>query len=660
MQLVSKNHIIKTIAVLGTSMATVLPASADGISKPSRDSVEREIPAAQGSHTAPDGDTIVITSKCLRRNGKAVIPIMGEMHHARVPAAEWRDYLRKMKAGGVTIVADYVFWIHHEEKEGEFNFSDRRDVRRFLQTCKEEGLDVVLRIGPWCHGECRNGGFPAWAVEKFQKRLRTADPAFLKAVENYWSHLFKEVDGYLFKQGGPVIGLQIENECSGPWPYMMALKNLAVKCGFDVPFYTRTGWPAMRGKVDFGEILPLFGDYADGFWDRDLKNIAPGNHKRAFKFSDVRVSANIATEQLPQSLADDKATGQYPFFTCELGGGMASSYHRRVRIWPMDTYAMALVKLGCGSNLLGYYMYAGGTNPNRPAEGVFFNECQDSAYTNHNDLPSFSYEFFAPISEFGETTGVWGLLSILHKFCASFADDFVLAEPEIVSEREAIRGPFHFHNEWVRGGDTSKIPHIFPSNWKTRLGTIKSATVQPVEWDGDTLVMMIIPGIEPSVEFDGEPFAIRYIEFPSLAASFPYVPKTPLDISAQSALIRAPSAQEREIKTGPRGVALQPSEADWLGAAEFSISLPDNTPRDAILEVDYLGDCARVYVDGQCVADDFFKDTPLRCALWRIPNGSITMRIMPWTDSPLIYIEPPERPTESGARINSIRVVSRD
>lgn len=45
-----------------------------------------------------------------------------------------------------------------------------------------------------------------------------------------------------------MVGVQIENESRGPWDYLEALKNIAVKAGFDVPFYTRTGWPALREK----------------------------------------------------------------------------------------------------------------------------------------------------------------------------------------------------------------------------------------------------------------------------------------------------------------------------------------------------------------------------------------------------------------------------
>ncbi|MBR1870775.1 MAG: beta-galactosidase [Kiritimatiellae bacterium] len=561
-----------------------------------------------------------------------------------------------MRSGGLTMLATYVFWNHHEEQEGVFDFSGRRDLAKFLEICGRNNMPVVLRIGPWDHGECVDGGFPGWLIDRCgadTKRLRSLDPAYMAAVERFWRRLFKEVDGHLWKQGGAVVGVQIENECRGPWPYMQALKDLAVKIGFDVPFYTRTGWPQMNGRVKYGELLPLFGDYADGFWERNLKEPSPGNYLRAFDFSNVRTSANIATEQLPQSLADDAATAQYPYFTCELGGGMPSSYHRRVRVTPMDTYAMALVRLGSGSNLLGYYMYAGGTNPNRPQEGVFFNERQSSRYTNHNDLPPFSYEFYAPVSEFGEATAAWHLLKPLHEFCANFAADFATNEVHVIDSRNAVRGPFRFHSDYVRTKNTSCVPYIFPENWRTPYGTIKSATAQPVGWEGDTLVMMAIPGIEPKVEFAGNPFKIKFIPFPKTKDD-------PLPAAAVCTFAKIKSATApREIKTGSRNVAEQPSEQDWEAAAEWEISIPGGKEQspDAILEVDYLGDVARVYVDGVPVADDFYKALPLRCALWRIPKGKITVRILPWTDSPLIYVEMPYRPATTGAEIHSVRMV---
>ena len=68
-------------------------------------------------------------SECLTCNDRPILPIMGEFHFSRYPEGEWKTALKKMQQGGVDIVAAYVFWIHHEEAEGEWNFSGRRNLR---------------------------------------------------------------------------------------------------------------------------------------------------------------------------------------------------------------------------------------------------------------------------------------------------------------------------------------------------------------------------------------------------------------------------------------------------------------------------------------------------------------------------------------------------
>ena len=101
-----------------------------------------------GTTKNPSGHEINVNSRSLLFDGQPVFPVMGEFHYSRCPQAEWRDELLKMKAGGVDIVATYVFWIHHEESEGQWDWSGQRDLKKFLQTCNELGLKVVVRCGP--------------------------------------------------------------------------------------------------------------------------------------------------------------------------------------------------------------------------------------------------------------------------------------------------------------------------------------------------------------------------------------------------------------------------------------------------------------------------------------------------------------------------------
>ena len=101
--------------------------------------------------TNPEGEEINVTSRYFTRGGKPWIGIMGEFHFSRYDRNEWHKELCKMRAGGITIVSTYLFWIYHEEIEGEFDFTGDNDIRKFIEDSKRAGLDVVIRIGPWGH-----------------------------------------------------------------------------------------------------------------------------------------------------------------------------------------------------------------------------------------------------------------------------------------------------------------------------------------------------------------------------------------------------------------------------------------------------------------------------------------------------------------------------
>ncbi len=370
-----------------------------------------------GTAINPAGETLLSDSKSLLMDGQPFIPVMGEFHYSRYNENEWKRELLKMKAGGITVVASYVFWIHHEEEKGVFDWSGSRDLHRFVETCHEVDLPIVLRIGPFCHGEARHGGLPDWIIDSSCK-IRSLDPAFLEYVRIWYANIYNQVKGLFWKDGGPVIGVQFDNEYGGEWAYLKALKDMAVKIGFDAPLYTRTGWPQLSTPATFGEILPLYGDYSDGFWNRELTDM-PGEYADAYLFRASKISTVIASEQFTTSTDEELS---YPYFTCELGGGMMPSYHRRVNIAPLDIHAMSIVKIGSGSNLPGYYMYHGGTNP----KGIYhtLNEKQNSLYMNHNDLPVLTYDFQTPLGEFGQINEHYHWLRRTHNFLADFGSLF--------------------------------------------------------------------------------------------------------------------------------------------------------------------------------------------------------------------------------------------
>ena len=646
-------------------------------------------------------------------DGHRVCPVMGEIHYSRIPANEWQREVRRMKEGGVTIIATYIFWNHVEEQEGVFRWDGQRSLRRFLEICKQEEMPVVLRLGPFCHGEVRNGGIPDWVFTKGCK-LREQNPVFLDFVEKLYRQIFTQVQGLQWKDGGPVIAAQFDNEYRGRGEYLMALKKIATDIGFDLPFYTRTGWPELRTPVPYGEMLPLYGDYADGFWDKEITETC-GNYYKAFNFKAFRSSTAIGTDMIDYSNSPLSLEGQasYPYFTCELGGGMATAYHRRPYVYPEDAYSMALVKLGSGSNLLGYYMYHGGTNP----EGVLntLNECQTSPGTANNDLPVCTYDFQAPLGEFGQTYPQYYTLRPLHLFMQDYGEQLATMEAAFPTPQDLKKGDDSQLRWAVRsapslseraGGEASgfifinnyerlqhltakknvqleacgvKLPKqtipagtmaIFPIN----VDGIRYATAQLVAKREGKIYMMQIAGVATTIALQSgktlkniKPLGmskpvcenIYLLTREQAERLFLETPDNPDNPEKPEITKVKEAGQLRTIVKGRAKVAEAPGEEDWQQAAVYTIQLP--AERNELLSVLYRGDCARLYANGRLVADNFYYGRPFLYGLWRLPDDcqKLELRILPLQPDAPIYL-PREADKTAGEAVKKIEIINRD
>jgi hypothetical protein len=491
---------------------------------------------------SPDGRVLSADSRTLTLDGRPWFPVMGEFHFSRYPAEEWGPELLKMKAGGVGIVSTYVFWIHHEETEGRFDWAGQRDLRRFVQLCARDGLLVWVRIGPWAHGEVRNGGFPDWLVEKVA-HPRSNDPRYLAYVDRYFGEIGRQLSGLFWKDGGPIVGVQIENEYhprTGGIEHMNTLLGLARKNGIDAPFVSATGWD--RAAVPPTGFLPVFGGYTDQFWSSSLRELPPSPN---FFFTGVRAEDNVMGDLQPKSPAANAKYSGYPFLTAEMGAGMAVAYHRRPVMHADDSTAAALVKLGSGIALLGTYMYHGGTNP----DGRTPLEETQAGWNGTNDLEAKSYDFQAPLGEFGQARETYRTLKILHLFIADFGSElapmpayFPASEPSglddastpRVAARTDGRSGFVFVNNAERGtpldshrnfqvevglpsgpvevpARSTFLPSgayvIWPFNLDVGGVELRSANAEPLcrLADPDTLVFFAWEGIDPQFAFDAGP-----------------------------------------------------------------------------------------------------------------------------------------------------------
>ncbi|MEO6279005.1 beta-galactosidase [Roseateles sp.] len=370
-----------------------------------------------GTATSPKGETLAANNQYLLQDGKPWLPVMGEYHYSRAPAAQWDTELRLMKAAGIDIVASYVFWNHHQEQPGAFNWKGNRDLRRFVQLAQAAGLKVVVRLGPWAHGESRYGGIPDWVVDKMPTRRNDAE--YLGHVEKLYAEIGAQIKGLLWKDGGPVVGVQIENEynirgAGRGEEHISALKALALKAGMDVPLYTVTGWD---GTVyPSGEVTPVFGGYPDEPWAASTKELPP-KETHAFRFN-TRVSGDLGAQTKSHGAGTAETDkDKVPFLGAEYGPGLPAMYRRRTLVSPDDIAAMLPVQIGSGVNLLGYYMFHGGRNP-VSVGGTGLEESTLSG--GDNDTPRISYDFQAPLGPDGQQRPVLAKLRPFHYFLRDY------------------------------------------------------------------------------------------------------------------------------------------------------------------------------------------------------------------------------------------------
>ena len=399
----------------------------------------------------PQGERIDVNSFYMSMAGKPVIPVMGEFHYSRYPAEQWEEEILKMKAGGVTVIPTYVFWSLHEEVEGQFRWDGQRNLRRFIELCKKHDMQVIVRIGPFCHGEIRSGGFPDWLFAK-PLEVRSNDPEYLKIVKRLYTEIGKQLQGLYYKDGGPIIGCQVENEMqhsAAPWAityagepkdntaasynageamigvgnqarkatgaemgnlHMQLLKKMAVEAGIDVPFYTATGWG--NAAVIEGEAIPVTAAYTYPFW-------AKPHMSKFLMFKDLTKEADYAPTRYNPA--------DYPSFCAEMGAGIQMIYGARPIVTAQAAEGLMVRTLGSGSNGIGYYMYHGGSTPKQiGGVGSFQDEPMG--------MPKVSYDFQAPIGEFGLEGKMYRNLRLLHTFLADFGHLLAPMEPVLPAD----------------------------------------------------------------------------------------------------------------------------------------------------------------------------------------------------------------------------------
>jgi hypothetical protein len=160
---------------------------------------------------------------------------------------------------------------------------------------------------------------------------------------------------------------------------------------------------------------------------------------------------------------------------------------------------------------------------------------------------------------------------------------------------------------------------------------------------------------------------------------YPDLPPNPLDalsiygpaknadphsvFAAYKVICSAPSPLSIAVsQTKPADSAIVPltgsNEATWNQAAEYSISIPKEAAnRRVILNIHYIGDCARLYVGDKLFDDHFWNGDAFPIALWRIPAdqwSNIKLKVIPASDQLLGRLPQQAKDEYAAAKANGL------
>ncbi len=344
--------------------------------------------------------------KSLIIDGKREFLFGGEIHYFRVPRELWRDRLEKIRRIGCNFIATYVPWNYHEPEPGRMEWSGDRDLGAFLELCREYGLWVVIKPGPYICAEWDFGGFPDWLLGQNHK-LRLPDEKYYGLIRHWYGAVGKVIKPHLATNGGNIILVQIENEYDHliemseefriskkeAQEYLLKLLAIARESGLDIPAFTNEGRCILGTEIintyTYYPNIPLIWMWEFNDFDRKLEESG--------------------------RLQPDK-----PLMILELETGWFAQFGQPLYEAPFElTEAITKTVVNYGSSLLNYYMLAGGTTfPYWHCKGDFggIGTCT-------------TFDFGGvPIREWGEINRKYHFLRAMKTFVDDFGD--VLREGE--------------------------------------------------------------------------------------------------------------------------------------------------------------------------------------------------------------------------------------
>lgn len=497
-----------------------------------------------GKAVSPQSRTVSADPRAITIDGHRTLLLSGAIHYPRSTPAMWPLLLQRSRDAGLNTIETYVFWNLHERRRGVYDFSDRLDLLRFCQLVQDHGLNMILRIGPYICAETNYGGFPAWLRDVPGVRMRTENEPFQREMERWVRFLAGYTRPMLASNGGPIILVQLENEYNlvartygqAGQRYLQWSADLASKFGLNVPLIMCVG-----AAEDAIETI-------NGFYGHNaIHELAARRPQQPL----------IWTENWP---------GWYDVY--------GVPHHTRAPENVAYAVARFIAEGGAGVN---YYMWHGGTNFGR-----------ESMY-----LQTTSYDFNAPLDEYGLPTTKSRHLARLHHHLSAHAELLLTHQPQahpLGDEQHAYTCGDGAASLTFLCNDDVQTAATIP--WDGRSYTLPPRAVLLLR-DGDLLF--------DSTRIDPEDHISRSLR-PSAATLTPFAAwEEPLPAAWPVALAACVPPVERPQPVEQLALTHDTTDYCWY-TAQLTVPSADADAPSGTLTIRGVADVVHVFVDGQLKA----------------------------------------------------------
>ena len=305
-------------------------------------------------------------------NGEPFVVKAAELHYPRIPQPYWEHRIKMCKAMGMNTICLYVFWNLHEPQQDRFCWSGQNDVAAFCRLAQKHGMYVIVRPGPYVCAEWEMGGLPWWLLKKRDIQLRQQDEWFMQRVEIFEREVAAQLAPLTIQRGGPIIMLQVENEYGAygeDKAYVAAIRDVLKKYWTPAPQMFQCDWASNFTKNALDDLV----------W---TMNFGTGANidKQFEKLKSLRPNA--------------------PLMCSEYWSGWFDKWGAKHETRPADKMVAGIDEMLSKGISFSLYMAHGGTS--------FSHWAGANSPGFSPDVTSYDYD--APINEWGEATNKFHLL----------------------------------------------------------------------------------------------------------------------------------------------------------------------------------------------------------------------------------------------------------